>query len=156
MSHALKTAQEPKIDYLNSPQGFDVLPTSQRRRRWSLSEKLKLLEEAEQSGSSISLVARRYHVAPSQLFAWRKLMLEGGEAAIRADEGVVPASKAKELEGKVRELERILGRKTLEVEMLKEALSLATQKKKAGVMLMSSHPASPLSPVNLPNTRDTK
>lgn len=156
MTNLNKMAQSPQIEYLNNPQGVEILPSNSRRRRWSLSEKLKLLEEAEQSNSSISLVARRYQVAPSQLFAWRKLMLEGGEAAIDADESVVPASKAKELEGKVRQLERILGRKTLEVEMLKEALNLATQKKKAGALLASNSPTSPHLPVNLPNTRDIK
>ena len=48
---------------------------------------------------------------------------------MRADDDVVPASEAKRLEEKVRELERLLGRKTMEVETLKEALDLARLKK---------------------------
>ena len=56
-------------------------------------------------------------------------MSEGGKEAIRADEGVVPASEARRLEERVRELERLLGRKTMEVEILKEALELARGKK---------------------------
>ena len=55
-------------------------------------------------------------------------MSEGGKEAIRADEGVVPASEARRLEERVRELERLLGRKTMEVEILKEALELARVK----------------------------
>ncbi|MDQ2801693.1 MAG: hypothetical protein M3Y41_03020 [Pseudomonadota bacterium] len=39
------------------------------------------------------------------------------------------ASKARDLEQRVRELERLLGRKTLEVEVLKEALAAARGKK---------------------------
>ena len=39
-------------------------------------------------------------------------MSEGGKQAIRADEDVVPASEARKLEDRVRELERLLGRKT--------------------------------------------
>jgi hypothetical protein len=38
--------------------------------------------------------------------------------AVEADEDVVGTSKVRDLERKVRELERLLGRKTLEVEIL--------------------------------------
>ena len=48
-------------------------------------------------------------------------MAEGGLEAVRADEDVVPASRVRELEAKVRELERLLGRKTMEVEILQAA-----------------------------------
>ena len=56
-------------------------------------------------------------------------MSEGGKEAIRADEDVVPASEAHKLEERVRDLERLLGRKTMEVEILKEVLDLARAKK---------------------------
>jgi predicted RNase H-like nuclease (RuvC/YqgF family) len=53
-------------------------------------------------------------------------MSEGGkEAVVRVDEDVVAASEVRRLEERVRELERLLGRKTMEVEILKEALDLA-------------------------------
>ena len=58
-------------------------------------------------------------------------MSEGGQVAVRADEDVVAVSRARELEQRVRELERLLGRKTLEVEVLKEALTVARGKKPA-------------------------
>jgi len=54
-------------------------------------------------------------------------MSEGGQVAVRADEDVVAASRARELEQRVRELERLLGRKTMEVELLKEALTAARE-----------------------------
>jgi transposase len=56
-------------------------------------------------------------------------MSEGGREAVRADDEIVPASEARRLEEKVRALERLLGRKTMEVEILKEALDLAHSKK---------------------------
>jgi hypothetical protein len=56
------------------------------------------------------------------------LMTEGGQEAVRADDDVVPAADVRRLEERVRELERQLSRKTLEVEILKEALD-ASQKK---------------------------
>ena len=56
-------------------------------------------------------------------------MLEGGREAVAADEDVVGTSKVRELERRVRDLERLLGRKTMQVEILKEALDLARAKK---------------------------
>jgi transposase len=41
----------------------------------------------------------------------------------------VPASEARQLRARVRELERLLGKKTLEVEILQEALELTRSKK---------------------------
>ncbi len=61
-------------------------------------------------------------------------MSEGGREAIRADDDVVPA--ADRLEERVRDLERLLGRKTMENEILKEALDLARAKK--AILLLSS------------------
>jgi hypothetical protein len=45
-------------------------------------------------------------------------MSEGGQKAVRANEEVVPLSRVRELENRVRELERLLGRKTRETEIL--------------------------------------
>ena len=56
-------------------------------------------------------------------------MEEGALEGIRSEEGVVPKGQVRELERRVRELERILGRKTLENEILREAVKLAREKK---------------------------
>ena len=100
-----------------------------QRRRWTLAEKLRLVQESNQPGMSISYVARKHGVAPSLLFRWRKLMSEGGKEAVRANDQVVSASELKALKCKVRELERLLGKKTMEVEILKEAIEIAREKK---------------------------
>jgi transposase len=78
---------------------------------------------------SVSSVARKYELAPSLLFRWKRLLAEGGRSALGADEAVVPASEAKALQARVRELERLLGKKTLETEILREAVRLAREKK---------------------------
>ena len=56
-------------------------------------------------------------------------MEEGALEGIRAEDGVVPKSQVKELERRIRELERILGRKTLENEILREAVKIGREKK---------------------------
>jgi hypothetical protein len=52
-------------------------------------------------------------------------MSEGGKRAVKVDEEVVAAAEVRELKKRIRELERVLGRKTLEKEILKEAVSVA-------------------------------
>jgi transposase len=121
-------------------QRIEVITSVQRRRRWSVAEKVRLVEEAMQPGMSVSYVARRAGISPSQLFAWKRRMLEGGHAAVHADEDVVGASQVRELEKRVRELERMLGKKTMEAEILKEALELARPKKRTPPLLSWSDP----------------
>ena len=82
-----------------------------------------------QPGITVPAIARLYGFSPSPLFGWRRRMAEGGLEAVRADEDVVAASRVRELEAKVRELERLLGRKTMETEILREALEQARPKK---------------------------
>ena len=100
-----------------------------RRRRYSAVEKRRLLDEAEKPGESISTVARRYKIAPSLLFGWRKAMEAGAATGLQAEEPLVPASEVKQLKAQIRELERSLGRKTQENEILKDALELVREKK---------------------------
>jgi len=107
----------------------EVITSVQRRRRWTAEQKRAMVLETEQPGMSLSAVARKYEIHPNQLFRWRKLMQEGALSAVRADEEVVPVSEVKELRTQVRELERLLGRKTMEVEILKDAVRLAREKK---------------------------
>lgn len=55
-------------------------------------------------------------------------MLEGGFQAVYANEDVVGTSRVRELEKRIRDLERLLGRKTMEAELLKEAPDAARVK----------------------------
>ena len=54
-------------------------------------------------------------------------MIEGGKKAVAVDD-VVSSAELKELKRRIRELERVLGKKTLENEILKDAVDLARQK----------------------------
>ena len=107
----------------------EVITSVQRRRRWSAQQKKAMVEEAEQPGNSISSVARKYEVHPNQLFKWRRLIHEGALQAARSEEPLVPLSEVKNLRKQVRELQRLLGKKTMEVEILRDALEIAREKK---------------------------
>ena len=56
-------------------------------------------------------------------------MAQGSLSAAGSGEEVVPASDYRVLQNQVRELHRLLGKKTLEAEILKEALEHATGSK---------------------------
>ena len=109
-------------------QRIEVITSVQRRRRWSVAEKIRFVEETLQPGMSVSFVARQHGISPGLLFNWRRRMAEGGREAVRVDD-VIGAAKVRQLEERIRELERLLGSKTMEVEILKEALAAARAKK---------------------------
>lgn len=114
----------------NNNQTIDVVTVSeQRRRRWSASEKAALVRQTYEPGMSVSLVARQHGVAASQLFNWRKLDREGALTAVGAGESVVPASELATARAQIAQLQRLLGKKTMENEILKEAVELARERK---------------------------
>ena len=108
----------------------EVLKGPERRRRWSVAEKLEMVAESREPGATVSLVARRRGVSPNQLFTWRRLAEQGALMATQAEEEVVPASSFRAQQEQIRGLQRLLGKKTLEVEILKEALEVAAGPKK--------------------------
>lgn len=55
-------------------------------------------------------------------------MSEGGKTAIEANDDVVSVAEVKALKKRIRQLERALGNKTLEVEILKKAVRIAAEK----------------------------
>jgi transposase len=110
-------------------QRIELITGTMRRRYWPTAEKLRIIEESFAPGETVSSVARRNGVAPNLLFRWRRLMNEGGVVAVGSDEPVIGTSHVRKLEDRVRELERLLGRKTMEVEILREALDAARAKK---------------------------
>jgi transposase len=106
-----------------------VVTSTETRRRWSPAEKKAIVQESSEPGQSISAVARKHGIAPSQLFYWRRIMENGALTAVGANEDVVPASEVKALKAQIRQLERIVGQKTVQLEILKEAVTLAREKK---------------------------
>ncbi len=108
---------------------IEIITDGGRRRRWTAAEKLRIVEETLDDRASISVVARRNGVAPNLLYRWRRLMLEGGSVAVTEDDDVTSNKVVRQLEDRIRELERQLGRKTLEAEILREALDKSQSKK---------------------------
>jgi transposase len=55
----------------------EVLTGPERRRRWSIEEKLRILGQSVAPGSSVSLVCRMHGISSGQLYTWRKQFRTG-------------------------------------------------------------------------------
>ncbi|EFN4445394.1 IS3 family transposase, partial [Escherichia coli] len=98
-------------------------------RRRTTQEKIAIVQQSFEPGMTVSLVARQHGVAASQLFLWRKQYQEGSLTAVAAGEQVVPASELAAAMKQIKELQRLLGKKTMENELLKEAVEYGRGKK---------------------------
>ena len=78
------------------PNRVEVVTSVQRRRRWTPEQKLAIVKQTNEPGSSVSLVARENGLTAAQLFQWRKAYFEGSLVAVGANETVVPASELQE------------------------------------------------------------
>ncbi|WP_406822935.1 IS3 family transposase [Pseudomonas corrugata] len=113
----------------NSNDKSGELLGQERRRRWSPEQKLAMVRESLEPGQSVSVVARRNGINANQLFLWRKLYQDGSLSAVSVGEAVVPASELSDALKQIRELQRMLGKKTMEAEILKEAVEIARSRK---------------------------
>ena len=95
-------------------------PMPGRRRRFTSDEKRQFIGEAMAPGESMSSVGRRHGLSVSLLFRWRR-QLEGHGQGEREAEST--RSETRELRDRIRELEKLLGRKTLEAELLLQELT---------------------------------
>jgi transposase len=116
---------------------LEVITSVQRRRRWTTEEKVRIVGETDLPGNTVSLVARRHGIAANQIFTGRRLMAQGALTAASAGEEVVPASALRAAQQQIRELQRLLGKKTLENEILREAVERVTAPKKSPLRVSS-------------------
>ncbi len=64
-----------------------LLTGQERRRRWSLDERLEILEAAFAPGANVSAVARRFDVSTGLLYTWRRQAL-----SVKVGPAFVPAT----------------------------------------------------------------
>jgi len=66
----------------------EVMAPVERRRRWTMEDKQRLVAESAKPGRTVSEVARAHGIVPSQLFTWRRQMLAAAIGTGR--DGFVP------------------------------------------------------------------
>ena len=95
-----------------------------RRRRFTQDFKRSLVEQLLSETAGPAELCRRYNISSGHLYTWKRQFANG-----KLDP---EPSRVPELEARVRELERLLGKVTLENEFLKKAVRNSlklTQKK---------------------------
>ena len=90
-----------------------------RRRRWSGEQKLAVLQEW-QTGVPLEEICRKYAVNAAQMYRWKRSLDQG----LKDSGEMVPKNVVGGLQKRIEELERALGRKALEVDVLKKAFEL--------------------------------
>jgi len=68
----------------------EVITSVQRRRRWSLEEKQRIVAESARPDRTVLQVAREHGIAPNQLFTWRRQLLAAATGADVGANGFVP------------------------------------------------------------------
>ena len=111
-----------EIDRLKVP---NAGPRGTRHRR-SLTEKIAIVRESMMPGMSAAHVAKRHQIALNVLYYWRKVYREIVDTDLTAPASPAAGlqSEIADLQLQVRNLERLLGQRTLEVALLKEKLGM--------------------------------
>ncbi len=71
-------------------QRVEVLTGPGRRRAWDEAAKARVVAESYAPGAVVSAVARRWQIAPQQLFTWRREARAAGLEASRGEAAFVP------------------------------------------------------------------
>ena len=92
------------------------------RYRRSLSEKVAIVRESLQPGTTATHVARKYGVALNVLYYWRKVYRDVAVTDLTDPPADASQAELADLRLQVRNLERLLGQRTLEIALLKARL----------------------------------
>lgn len=91
------------------------------RRLFTAEFKKEQIERVLRGEMTQAELCRELDVEVSVVRKWRRLVEQGSQMAVAANEEVVPASALRQAQQRIQELERALGRKTMEVEILQMA-----------------------------------
>lgn len=100
-----------------------VALTKNGKRRWTKEQKMSIVQEFN-SGVNVNEICRKYNIHAQMLYKWKKRFESGGREGLGHEGEVVPRSQYLAAMKKIEELERALGRKTLENDILKKSFEL--------------------------------
>src|SRR5262245_52867174 len=94
---------------------------SDERRVFNVDFKRTTVQRILTGEKTIAEMSRELDIAPSVIRNWKRFAEAGATTAVQASGDVAPARQLREAYAKIRELERALGRKTMEIEILRAA-----------------------------------
>lgn len=94
---------------------------SDGRRVFTAEFKRSAVERIRSGDTTLATIARELDIQPTVIRRWIKLDERGSTAAVQAGEEVVPISRLRELEKQVRDLQRLVGKQAMTIEILEAA-----------------------------------
>jgi transposase len=91
------------------------------RRVFTTEFKRQVVQQMGKGEKTLAQLSRELDINPTILRRWQRWSEAGATTAVKANEEVVPASQLREAHQRIRELERLLGRKQMEIEILEAA-----------------------------------
>jgi transposase len=65
----------------------EIISTVARRRRWTIEEKVAILDEASQARASITAIADRHGISRNLIYLWRRQAREGSMPGVTVSNG---------------------------------------------------------------------
>jgi transposase-like protein len=90
-----------------------------KHRNWTAEEKMAIVLERIKT-QSVGEVCRKYNIHQAQYYKWRDIFWEGAKKALQNGG---KTDHEKHLEAKVEELEKLVGKQAMQMEILKKAKS---------------------------------
>src|SRR5579872_912996 len=94
---------------------------SDGRRMFSPEFKQEQVARLASKALTLAELSRELAVSPSVIRRWQLLRESSARTAVAANQDVVPAGELRAAEHRIKELERALGKKTMEVDILQAA-----------------------------------
>ena len=94
---------------------------SDGRRVFTVEFKRGVVQQLLKGEKTLAEVSRELDIQPSVVRQWKRRFEAGATAAVATNEDVVPGSALREAHQRIRELERLLGKKQMEIEILQAA-----------------------------------
>ena len=91
------------------------------RRVFTAEFKQQVVARIQQEETTVAAVSRELGIQPALIRRWIKLTERGSITAVESGEEVVPLSRVRELEKQVRDLQRLVGKQAMTIEILEAA-----------------------------------
>ena len=91
------------------------------RRKWTAEQKMSIVLQGIKGETSIAEICRNHGISQVQYYKWRDLFLEGAKKRLNSKSNSKDSNAYK---AKIKELERIIGKQTVTIEILKKIQEL--------------------------------
>jgi transposase-like protein len=115
--HKPETLPKESVSGYNKPSMYGR--EQMKRRQFDADTKMAIVLEGLRGEISVAELCRKYQIAESVYYKWRDKFLEGGRKAFLGND-----SKEKHLQKKITELEHIIGKQAVYIEILKKTSNM--------------------------------